>query len=267
MSIWRIFVVSLLSPKQIAEFVAEKKRKLLAFLSFLILICLIPSFISTSVVINTTVDNFQTFMKSKDVPEFQLKNNVLTSDATEPLVKQFDGGVFIFDTTGAYNEEKVAAEKADLAILKDRIIMYDGTREQQVMYQDLGGFEFSKSMLLEWVDLFANLTWLLIIGAIFFIYLFEFFKILFISFIMALIGLALNASLQTKLPFGRLWVIAGFSLTIPTVVSWVLDAFTINLPFSGMLYVAACSVILFFVLREVSYRPTKGEPESNELTS
>ncbi len=266
MSIWRMFVVSLFSPKKIADLLGEKKRKVLAYLSFLILVCLIPTFIMTSVIISTSVNNFQTFMKSDEVPDFQLTNGVLTSDRDEPIIGELDGGKYIFDTSGTYDEEKVRAEKADIAILSDRIILENGAREQQIKYAELGGLEFSKTQLNDMIDVLANLKWLAIVAAIFLIYLFQYFKLIMITILLALIGLLLNLSLQNRVPYGRLWVVSAFSLTIPTAISWIVYSLGVNVPFSGWIYLAACATILFFVLREISYRPKNVAPDSNELT-
>jgi hypothetical protein len=254
MNIWKTFAITIVSPLRIAELLGDRKRKVFGYLALLMLVCLIPTFITTSLSINSAVVQFQTFMKSDEVPDFQLTEGILTSNIKEPLIGDLQGDTYIFDTTGTYDEAKVSEENATFALLADRMIINDGASKQTIPYSDLAGLEFSKSNLNDWIDLFANIKWLLFVIVIVVIYAFEYFTILLIGLILALVGLAFNASSNHKLPYGRIWVIGAYGMTIPTVVSWILKSFQVHLPFAGLLFFIACSVILYLVMREVARR-------------
>jgi hypothetical protein len=256
MSVWRMLIISLGTPKHMADLLETKKRKVLGYLAMLILLCLIPTFITTSVDINVLTTDFQKFMKSEEVPDFQLKNGLLISTMKKPVVTKIDEDTFVFDTTGTYDAQKVRQEKVEFAVLSDRLITYDGLQEQQILFADLGAVEFSKADLNKWIDVIAKFQWLAMVGVIIIVYMFQYAKLLLIALVLALIGLLIYSSSGKKLPFGRLWVLAAFSATIPTMVSWVLYSVGLHIPYLGFLYLIACSIILYLVLREISQRAT-----------
>ncbi len=262
MSIWKTFAISIVSPLRIAELVGDRKRKVFSYLALLILVCLIPTFITTSLSVNSAIVQFQTFMKSDEVPDFQLTEGILTSNIKEPLIGDLQGDTFIFDTTGTYDEYNVGEANATFALLTDRMIINDGTTNQTVLYSDLAGLEFSKSDLNGWIDMFANIKWLLFAIVIVVIYVVEYITILLIALVLALIGLAFKSSSGDKPPYGRIWVLGAYCMTIPAIVSWVLKSFEVHLPFAGLIFFIACAVILYLVMREVVKRTRLLESDS-----
>jgi hypothetical protein len=195
-------------------------------------------------------------MKSDEVPDFQLTEGILTSNIKEPLIGELQGDTYIFDTTGTYDEDKVSEANATFALLADRMIINDGASKQTIPYSDLAGLEFTKSDLNNWIDLFANIKWLLFVVVIVVIYVVEYITILLLALILALVDLMLNLTSSHKLPYGRIWVLGAYCMTIPTIVSWILESFQVHLPFAGFIFFIASAVILFMVKREVVNRAT-----------
>jgi hypothetical protein len=254
MTVWKQFVISLVSPKKIADFIQVKKRLAIAFISFLLLICLLPSSIMVSVMMNGAYTQFQSFMKSEKVPDFNLKNGILTSNQKKPIVSNFEGGVFVFDTSGSYTKEQAMEKKARVAVLKNELLLVNNGRTQVIEYKDYKDFSLSKSSLNRYIELFGNLKWVIIFLFLFVRFTFTFLLTLLIVSMLAMIGLGLNTSLQQQMGFGRVWVLSAFAITLPTVFDEMLKAIGVILPFSFVLYFFACCIVLFFVLREVSYR-------------
>lgn len=252
--IWRQFTVSLVSPTKVAGFINTKKRHALAYMSFMLLVCLVPTSIISAMVINSAFSNFHDFMKSEKVPSFVLKNGTLTSDAKQPILTELQGTPIIFDTTGEYTQEKAESKNAGLAILKDRVLINNGGQSQVVLYKNYSDLTLTKKSLNNFLNALADWKWLLIVGYFLIVFTFRYFMLLFITLILAVIGIGINTSLQQRVKYARIWVLTIFTVTLPTAIFEAIKSIGVVIPAEFILYFFICSVMLFFVLREVSYR-------------
>jgi hypothetical protein len=268
MVIWHQFVTSFISPKSIVKFVNTRMVTVFGYVTFLMLITLIPAGIMTSTVISNTVSQFQQYVSGDDIPDFTLQNGVLTSDQAEPIVTEGDTDRFIFDTTGQFRPQDIIDGPPTFAILSEQLIIKNNDRTQIVNYKDFQELQLTKTQVVRFVDTLAGMKWIFIVIFLFISFTFLWALKLFGITFVALIGIALNHSLHNKIPFARLWVLSAYAVTLPTVTDRIFATFGIAIPFWLVIYLIGCLVILYIVLRELSYIPKDyGVPaEATETT-
>jgi hypothetical protein len=255
MSIFRKFAVCFISPVRSAEFVDDKKRTAFAMLSLVLLICMIPVMIFSGIAFHTTLNEVNAYLNSGEVPNFTLKNGVITSELTEPRVLRNGGDLLIFDTVSKYDEKKIEKEKSAIFIFKDRIVLKSEKRIQMIILKNYSQFSFTKQDLVDLVDLISSLKWLIWSFFMFLLFTLRYIGWLVIVTMLAIIGLGFNTSLQNRLRFGRVWVLSAYAMILPNIAQELLSTMGIVIPYSAILYFIVCSVILFLILRKVSYTP------------
>ncbi len=262
MNIFKQFIASLYSPKMIAAFRHQKIGRGIGYVFLLMFITLIP----IAIALGTTIHSFVTQLEKQleeNVPDFAIENGVLSStEVDEPVINEEDGQTIVFDPTGSLTENDLRGEYTDAIALLEReaILITNGVAQESIGYQDFG-LDLTKQ---EAVDLISSISGLLplIIGIIVALLYLFFTAGKFIGVtVLALLGLMFRKSAGVpNLTFKHCWVIAAFTVTMPTVLFSIIDALHIPVPFQFGIYWVIAIVMLFQVFRNIP-RPSTEEPK------
>ncbi|MFB4164743.1 DUF1189 domain-containing protein [Alteribacillus sp. JSM 102045] len=246
MNIFQKFMKSLYSPLYIGRFRFQGIGKTIGYVFFLMLLTSIPvSFIFTNTI--TSAANKVENALSEDIPDFQLQNGILHSDQTEPLIYNQDNGTVVFDTTGEFTREDINQEEETTALLREELIIAEGGEVQTFRYDQAGNLQLSKDEVLSFTDTLTGLFPILIPVILILLYLFaaalKFIGIFALSFF----GLLIKKAAPISLSYRQIWIMSAYAVTLPTVITAIIDIMPFHVPFAFTLY----WIIAFFMLYQV----------------
>jgi hypothetical protein len=263
MNIFQQFIKSLYSPQTIAKFRFQGIGKTILYVFVLMLITLSISAYQLGSMISTVVQQFQYELKN-ELPDFELKNSILTSDLEEPLILIEDGDVIIFDTTGTFSVTDIEEQYSNaIALLeKEAVIVSDGVAES-FRYGEFGNLNMTKQSVEEFTDTIVDLLPLIISIAVMILYLF-FTSLKYLGiFVLTIFGLIIRKNTGTVLSYKQVWILSAYAVTLPTVFFAIIDALSIYIPFAFTLYWIVAVIMLYLIFKEI---PTpKQEEETLEL--
>ncbi|WP_070120660.1 DUF1189 domain-containing protein [Bacillus marinisedimentorum] len=260
MNVFKQFYMSFASPKTMASFRFQGIGKTILYVFVMMLISMIPAFISMSVSINAWLDE-TTALLSEEVPAFKIENGELTSEADKPIIRKEQDFTFVFDSTGELSSADLNEYENALALLKNQAVYKMGADIQTLPYEGLSGMEMSKERLLTFLQDSDDLLYILLPILFLIMYIFQTgFKFIGIT-VLAFIGMMAAKSLARKLTFKHIWVMSAYAVTIPTIFFALVNALGIFIPFSFLLYWATAIVILYLVIKEVPL-PKEKRPDA-----
>ncbi|MBE4907989.1 DUF1189 domain-containing protein [Bacillus luteolus] len=256
MSIFKQFYKSLYSPKDIASFRFQGIGKTILFVFVLSLISLLPTGYLISTDISTTVGNFEELL-SEDLPDFKIENGVLESEYREPYIIENNNFTFILDSSGELTEEDVESFKDSLVLLKNKALLVTDINVQTFDYSLVEGMPITSKELVSFFNTFKTALPIIIpvILLIFFIMV-SGLKFIEVTFI-ALIGLILNNIVKLNLRFRHTWVMAAYSVTIPTVFFTIMEALRIQVIMGAFLNWFVAVIVLYLAMKEILNKKIK----------
>ncbi|AST92585.1 hypothetical protein BC6307_15450 [Sutcliffiella cohnii] len=251
MNIFKQFIKSLYSPKEMANFYQQGIGKTILYIFFLVLVTSIPFFISIGIAINQLHSAAETVVKS-DLPEFVIENGEFTADVDEPLIMDQDGLVLMLDPNSEFSLSEIEDFGDVIALQRYEVItIIDGTTE----IFDLGqtdGFTISKSDLESLLDTVGSFIPLIIFlfAAIMYI-LFSLGKFIQVT-LLGLVGLILKGSLNKPfIKYRHTWILSAYAVTIPTVLFALLESIGIYIPYTTIISFTAAFFILYLIVKEL----------------
>jgi len=255
MNIFKQLVVSLYSPKDIASFRLQKIGKTILFLSILSFIAIIPVSYYTNAAINHGLEITKSTLQN-NVPEFEIKNGVLTSDANEPVTIESNDFTVIIDSTGTVTKEDIFKEENTFALLKNEFALsIEGTKDD-IQYSVLEGFHITKTDVEDIVSSFDESKSTIIPIFLIFIYIFTLVSHFIKVTIIAIIGLLFKNVLQKQLTYGQIWRLSAYSITLPTLFFTIMGLLNTQVPYEFLINWAVTLVMLYLSMKE---------SESNEI--
>ncbi|WP_261129486.1 DUF1189 domain-containing protein [Bacillus sp. Marseille-Q3570] len=251
MNIFKQFVMSLYSPKTVAMFRFQKIGKTIGYVFVMMLISFI--FVGTNIALSITnvVNEFESALE-EDIPSFQFQDGQLTSDISEPIIRQDGKQTFIFDTTGETTRDDLDQYSDVVAILDDRLIVVSAGQADSFDYAMMQDVSFQKSDIVNFLDS-ANTLLPLIISVIILVSYIFMTALKFIGItVLALIGLILKNTMKRKLSYGQLWILSAYTVTLPTIFFAITEALNIVIPGQFLLYWV---VAIFFLSQVIKFVP------------
>ncbi|OIJ22168.1 hypothetical protein BKP45_05700 [Anaerobacillus alkalidiazotrophicus] len=261
MNIFQQFFKSIYSPQTVAKFRNQGIGKTILYVFVLMLISVSVSAIQLGTGISNTVNNFQVALKT-DIPDFELKNSVLTSELEEPLFITIDGEQFIFDTTGSLTIRDIEQNYTHvLALLETEAVFITEGITESFRYREFGNLNFTKEQVEEITSSVINLLPLIIAVVVLILYFFltamKFIGVFFLSFI----ALLIRKKLDLILPYKKVWILSAYAVTLPTIFFAITDALYIFIPFSFTLYWVVAIIMIYLIFKEISTIHEDNEPE------
>ncbi|NLK93681.1 MAG: DUF1189 domain-containing protein [Clostridiales bacterium] len=221
---------------------------------YLFLICLLFSTvfnIFVTIQLNIVFNEANKVMVS-DLPDFSVKDGVLSMNIDKPI-EIVENGIYIgFDTTNTVNASKLY--QYDKGYLID---------QYSIHYKDPSGLSSIKLANIDYLEGLTKDTFIssvntlkiyLIVFLFIFVPLFIFLLNLFICFaILGLLGLIINAIAETKVRYIDIVKISMYAVTTPILLFAVLNSFGLSLPFllTSLIYLGIACIYIYLGMRSL----------------
>jgi hypothetical protein len=258
MNIFTQIAKSIYSPKVITESRFQGIGKTILFVFFLTLISIFPVVYYMSVGISEAVGSVKQSIQ-EDLPSFKIEEGVLQSDLKAPLTIKNGNFTLIFDPTGAIDQGELTGMNANVAMLKEEIVLAAGGETNAVPYSLFSSEMMTKDDLISLVDT-AESSLPVLLGLLFIVvYVFSSgMKFIEVS-LLALFGLLLKNLAGRKLQYRHLWRMAAYSTTLPTIFFTIMAFLKTEVPFSFSVNWFVASMMLLLAIKEI---PAKNPTES-----
>ncbi|MFC4320791.1 DUF1189 domain-containing protein [Litchfieldia salsa] len=251
MSIFKQLIKSLYSPKDIVMYRFQGIGKTILFVFLLSLLSLLPSAISLSTDFTAGVRSLENAMNDEQVPSFEISDGNLTMSSSEPYISDQGNFVIIIDNTNTISPMDVSQYGNALAFLANEVILSSQYQAESIEYSLLEGISLTSEDISSYINTLQSSMPIIVTIMIIIMYIFTS-AIKFIEVSVAgLIGLALRNILRLNLKYQHTWIIAAYSLTIPTVFFMIMDALHIFVPYSGTLNWLVVTLIMYLAMKEI----------------
>lgn len=256
MSIFKQFYKSLYSPKDIASFRFQGIGKTILFVFFLALLSMLPTAYIISSDISATVENFEELL-SEDLPEFTIENGKLHSSYNEPFIIEKDEFSFILDSSGELTEEDVKEFNNSLVLLQSKALLKTTFNTQTFDYSMVEGIPVTSKELVSFFNTFkTGLPIVIPVILLIFFIMVSGLKFIEVTFI-AVIGLLLKNIVKLNLRFRHTWVMAAYSVTIPTVFFTIMEALRVQVIMGAFLNWFVAVIVLYLAMKEIQNKKNK----------
>lgn len=220
-----------------------------AFL-YLLLITLIFGGILTGKTVhsyNTGISKVITTFNDK-VPDFTLENGQLSVDADMPIKNVSGNDIMIIDTTNSTSESILDNYASGILLTNDKMIQKKvGSQITVTQFSSFGNLKITKTMLKSYIPFLK----LVAIGIAIFEPIWFYIAKLFSALLISLIGLIINAAMDTKLGYGNIYKFSIYSLTVSIIIKTIIQFFNISVPFFFLIYYGIAALWLGLGIREI----------------
>ena len=144
MNIFKQFILSLYSPKDIASFRNQGIGKTILFVFFLSLVSIIPTAYYFSTAIQASVPAIKSTF-TEDLPDFTIKNGMLTDHSEKPVKINKNNITIYMDDSGEITAQQIARESITaIGFLQNEMVFTTGGEIQSAPYSLLEGQSLSK---------------------------------------------------------------------------------------------------------------------------
>ena len=248
MNIFKQFIKSIYSPKDIALFRFQGIGKTILYVFFLTLISVLPAIIYFSTALTTGIDTAEKILTNES-PDFSIKNGQLSAKTDVPVIINREDFTIIIDPTGTMTETDVENEGNAFALLKDEFVLTAAGRTDTSPYSMFEGL--TKDEMLKFIDTIAGVKGVIIPVVSLLIYLFSSAASFIEVSVLALIGLVLKNLLGRKLNYRQLWRMAAYSETLPTLFFTIMAAIKTTVPNSALINWFVVIIVLYLAIKEI----------------
>ena len=247
MNIFKQFIKSLYSPKDIAKYRYQKIGKTILYVFFLMFISVIPFFYHFGVLTSEIVNEGRKIVE-EELPPFYIRNGELISDIQEPLTIRKEKITFIFDSTGTMTKDDAERKTNAIALLKNELVVTStGANAQSFSYTTIG--EITNKTIVSFFN--SGAIWIIIpiIFIIFYTFVsgIGFLKIT----IFAYFALLLAKILSKQLVYRHAWRMTAYCMTLSTVFFMITEFMQIVFPFRLYLDWFIITIMMYLSIREI----------------
>jgi hypothetical protein len=257
MNIFKQVYKSLYSPKDIASFRFQGIGKTILFVFFLTILSILPSVYFFNTAISTGIGTASSIIKN-DLPPFSISNGQLHTKSSVPVTINKENFTIFLDSTGAITEKKLEMTDNGLALLKNKVVIIVGGKQETYPYSMMDTFKISNQDLLNLIDSLNGVKFIIFPIIALFIYLLSSASIFIEISILALIGLGLKNMTGRKLNYRQLWRMAAYSETLPTLFFTIMAALKTTVPSSFLINWFVAILVLLLAINET---PKLKKPE------
>ncbi|WP_026692885.1 DUF1189 domain-containing protein [Peribacillus kribbensis] len=251
MNIFVQFYKSLYSPKDIARFRFQGIGKTILYLFMLSLISVLPSLIYVNMEITAGVKAAKSTM-NKDLPDFEIKDGVLTTKSSVPFLMKKDGFNIYLDSSGAVTEREVTNRGGSaIALLKDKMVFTAGGNTGSYEYSMARGMHITNKTALDALNKIQSLYFIILPALSLTIYCTAAASLFFQATIIALVGLFLASRMERRLQYRHLWRLTAYSLTLATVFFTIMGFLQTNVVYKPFINWLVTLIILYLSIKEV----------------
>ncbi|OGO77786.1 MAG: hypothetical protein A2Y23_14985 [Clostridiales bacterium GWB2_37_7] len=187
------------------------------------------------------------FELSESMPDFQLKDGKFSFEGEMPFyISSSTNEVFIIDTTGTVDKKALQNAMTGILITENNIYIKNNAQQQELSFSEMKDTEFNKASLIERLP---SLSWMVLIIMLLW-FVFALGGHLLYVLILALVGLAISASLNADLKYKQVLNFSIYALTLPMLIDLAFDIATLPMliGFGGSVAAALMRQLLYFTL-------------------
>ncbi|WP_245948404.1 DUF1189 domain-containing protein [Falsibacillus pallidus] len=250
LNIFKQFVKSLYSPKDIAKFRFQGIGKTILYIFLLMLISVIPvAYHFTSMTLAGLEAGQNTL--TKDLPDFKIDGGQLQSDSSKPVFVKKDGMTIVLDSTGTVTDQELKEKENAIGLLQTEAVITANGKVQKYPYSTFNGLHITNKDISSFLKSFKDNIWI-ILPVLFLIYYLFVSAVGFIKVsIFALIGTVLAGIQSKKLPYRQSYRITAYAITLPTVFFALMDLLKTAVPLGAVLDWAVIMIMLTLVIKEM----------------
>ncbi|PSL42308.1 uncharacterized protein DUF1189 [Salsuginibacillus halophilus] len=256
MNVFQKFFYSLYRPDIIGRLRFQGIGKTIGFVFFLMLLTQIPAAVTFAVSTATTVTQAEEAL-NEELPSFAISGGTLETEQEEAYIQELDEGRMIIDPERELSEAEWIAEDNSIVLLDTKgFVVTDGER-QTITYEQLGDVNLSDEDIAGFADTFSSLLWLFIPIVLVGIYVFTSgMKFVGIT-VLSLFGLIFRRFVSTRLNYKNIWVMAAYTVTLPTITLAFIDVLAPGVPFTFWLYWVLAITMFALVFRKLPVPKSK----------
>lgn len=250
MNIFKQFYKSLYSPKDISTFRFQGIGKTIFYVFFLSLLSVIPTFYNFSTGLTNIIEVVSDTIEN-DIPDFTIENGTLSSNQNEPLTIQKGDFTIIFDSTGEVQTGDIDPDDEVFAVLKNELVIASAGTKDSYSYSLFTDTILTKQYVQEMVLMVDSATVIFLPISFLILYVFTSGISFLVVTILALIGMLVVSSLNRNVPYGQLWRLTAYCITIPTVFFMIMKLLKTDVPGGLLIHWGITIVILYLTIKEI----------------
>ncbi len=239
MSILEEIAGSVFRPAAYVQFARMKGGRALAYLLLIALPLALTGAIRLGVGVSRIADAAARAVAGG--PNFHVTGGVLEFDAPQPYYLNVEGQeIGLVDTTGATDASYLTGRDSFILFLRDRVILKNGLRRQEMFYADLGPGEtgFSRTGISGLLTRMGGWCWF--IGAIWL--LGSVASKMVAALVLTLFTLVIVSARSRSGGWTASWNVACHALTLPLLLGFVRVLAGVDIRFFGLLYWGAAVI-------------------------
>jgi hypothetical protein len=201
----------------------------------------------------------------KNVPDFKLSDGTFECQGEQPIVVDNGESLFVIDTTGKTDINKLQQYKNGLIITSTQMVVKQNEfNNKTVNFKDMKELTITKTNVVSFIDKWIRpvVVVCFVVGILFFI-LDKFINI----FLISLLGLIVNAVMRTKQLYENILKLSIYAITPATILITMFNIFDFKMPFQFLIYCGLTAYYLYLYLTVIKKQSTLSGTENNTETS
>ncbi|GGI11176.1 DUF1189 domain-containing protein [Gottfriedia solisilvae] len=248
MNLFKQFWYSLYSPKTIAKFRLQKIGKTIFYLFLLAILYTLPGFFSFEKAVKLQVNNASDLLK-ENIQTISLNKGILTINDNKPFERKIGDFRYAFYPNETSLPSSTSKDKYSITVLKDRVVIKTDSGEQDYPYLSLDKTEINKEDISKFIKNVKQALPVFMIALFFLFYLGSCFFIFIVATILAFITALFHS--DKNLTFRHRFAMIAYSLTLPTVIYFIVGLFNINIPFQTILFIIISAVMYSLTVKQL----------------
>lgn len=248
MNLFKQFWYSLYSPKTISKFRLQKIGKTIFYLFLLAILYTLPGFFSFEKAVRLQVNNASDLLQ-ENIQTISLNKGILTINDNKPFERKIGDYNYAFYPNETNLPSSIKKDKYAITVLKDRVVIKTITGEQDYPYPSLDTTEINKEDVSNFINNVKQALPVFMFALFFLFYLGSCFFIFIVATILAFVTALFNSNKQ--LSFRQRFAMVAYSLTLPTVIYFILGLFSINIPFQTILFIIITAVMYSLTVKQL----------------
>ncbi|MFT8320374.1 MAG: DUF1189 domain-containing protein [Bacillus sp. (in: firmicutes)] len=250
MNIFKQFIKSIYSPKDIAAYRSQKNGKTILYLLLLSLLVSIPTLYYLSKGMSDGVQSLSNAMEDEAF-SFSISNNELQSNEKEPMIINKDDLTIIVDSTGTYNTSSISSSGTTVAFLKNEFVFSTAGQSQAMEYANFGDVNITNNDILDFLQTTESMLPIIIsVFAVIYFIVTMISKVI-LTLILAIFGNLFSKILGRSLSYSQVWKITAYSITLPSVFFIIMDTLQTIVPNGSLLNWFISLFIVFLAIKEI----------------
>lgn len=261
MNVFSEMIAAIAKPHVYPEFLKNKQRKVFGYGMLLVTIFFLLSVAVPYGRFQLNTGGFKQIIREV-IPDFNLAGGKLWIERDFMIA---EGDVYLevntdsqIDNYSYFNDYLDYYYGTVLLIDQEQIIAKSAGETTVINFADMSDIIFTRE------DIVALVPWLnaIVVISIILIYIFQAIGFFFGVLLLSLAGLIINASIQSNLTYGQIYMMAIYARTTPLLLKGILKLFNIWIPFFWILN--AGITIVYLVLACQNIKRLQAEPEKTE---